>query len=97
MINVRKLRDMGVSRSLLRRFGIRVHSDLPVVQRPSLSRAEEPSRNGQFLHFVIFSAEHKVQKFTPFRSPKTEVITTDVRDFRIYRRNRNDPIPLIHP
>ena len=29
--------------------------------------------------------------------PKAKVITTDVRDFRIYRRNRNDPIPLIHP
>jgi hypothetical protein len=38
-----------------------------------------------------------VQNFTPFRSPKAKVITTDVRDFRIYRRNRNDPIPPIHP
>jgi hypothetical protein len=31
------------------------------------------------------------------RFPKAKVITTDVRDFRIYRRNRNDPIPPIHP
>lgn len=31
------------------------------------------------------------------RFPKAKVITTDLRDFRIYRRNRNDPIPLIHP
>jgi hypothetical protein len=31
------------------------------------------------------------------RSPKAKVIITDVRDFRICRRNRNDPIPLIQP
>ena len=31
------------------------------------------------------------------RFPKAKVITTDVRDFRICRRNRNDPIPLLHP
>ena len=29
--------------------------------------------------------------------PKARVITTDLADFGIYRRNRNDPIPLIHP
>ena len=29
--------------------------------------------------------------------PKATVITTDVEDFRIYRRNRNNPIALIHP
>ena len=29
--------------------------------------------------------------------PKTKVITTDVEDFRIYRRNRSAPILLIHP
>ena len=29
--------------------------------------------------------------------PKAKVVTTDMRDFRICRRNRNDPIPLIHP
>ncbi len=29
--------------------------------------------------------------------PKAKVITTDVEDFRIYRRHRNEPIPLIHP
>ena len=29
--------------------------------------------------------------------PKAKVITTDVEDFRIYRRNRNEPIQLIHP
>ena len=29
--------------------------------------------------------------------PKHRVITVDVTDFRIYRRNRRDPIPLIHP
>ena len=31
------------------------------------------------------------------RFPKAKVITTDVRDFRICRHNRNDPIPLLHP
>ena len=29
--------------------------------------------------------------------PKAKVITTDVDDFRVYRRNRNEPIQLIHP
>lgn len=29
--------------------------------------------------------------------PKAKVITTDVEDFRIYRRNRNERIQLIHP
>ena len=29
--------------------------------------------------------------------PKHPVITTDVSDFRVYRRGRRDAIPLIHP
>ncbi len=29
--------------------------------------------------------------------PKHSVITTDLADFRIYRRNRREVIPLIHP
>ena len=29
--------------------------------------------------------------------PKYPVITTDVGDFRVYRRGRRDVIPLIHP
>ena len=29
--------------------------------------------------------------------PKHPVITTDVRDFRIYRRGRREVIPLVHP
>lgn len=29
--------------------------------------------------------------------PKAKVITTDVADFRVYRRNRTEAIPLIHP
>lgn len=29
--------------------------------------------------------------------PKAKIITTDVRDFTIYRRFRNEPLPLIHP
>lgn len=29
--------------------------------------------------------------------PKHPVITTDVGDFRIYRRGRREAIPLIHP
>ena len=29
--------------------------------------------------------------------PKHAVITTDVSDFRVYRRNRREAIPLIHP
>lgn len=29
--------------------------------------------------------------------PQAKVITTDVADFSIYRRARNQPIPLIHP
>jgi len=31
------------------------------------------------------------------RFPTAKVITTDLRDFRVYRRNRNEPLPLIHP
>jgi len=30
-------------------------------------------------------------------NPSLPVITTDVRDFRIYRRGRREMIPLIHP
>jgi predicted nucleic acid-binding protein len=29
--------------------------------------------------------------------PKAKIITTDVRDFTVYRRFRNDMLPLIHP
>lgn len=29
--------------------------------------------------------------------PKAKIITTDVRDFTIYRRFRNESLPLIHP
>jgi hypothetical protein len=29
--------------------------------------------------------------------PKHSVITVDVTDFRVYRRNRREIIPLIHP
>lgn len=29
--------------------------------------------------------------------PKHPVITTDLTDFRVYRRNRREAIPLIHP
>jgi predicted nucleic acid-binding protein len=29
--------------------------------------------------------------------PAARVITIDVRDFTVYRRFRNEPIPLIHP
>lgn len=29
--------------------------------------------------------------------PRAKVITTDVEDFRVYRRNRNEPIQLNHP
>ena len=29
--------------------------------------------------------------------PKAKIITTDGRDFTVYRRFRNEPLPLIHP
>jgi hypothetical protein len=29
--------------------------------------------------------------------PKAKVITTDLEDFRVYRRNRTEQITLIHP
>ncbi len=29
--------------------------------------------------------------------PRAKIITTDVRDFTVYRRFRNEPLPLIHP
>ncbi len=29
--------------------------------------------------------------------PKHPVVTTDLRDFRVYRRHRREVIPLIHP
>ena len=29
--------------------------------------------------------------------PKARLLTTDVQDFRLYRRNRNEPLDLIHP
>ncbi len=31
------------------------------------------------------------------RLPRAKIITTDVRDFSVYRRFRNEPLPLIHP
>ena len=31
------------------------------------------------------------------RYPKAKIITTDVRDFTVYRRFRNEALPLIHP
>lgn len=30
-------------------------------------------------------------------NPKHVVITTDLSDFRVYRRNRREVIPLLHP
>lgn len=29
--------------------------------------------------------------------PKAKIVTTDVRDFTIYRRFRDEPLPLMHP
>lgn len=29
--------------------------------------------------------------------PKHAIVTTDISDFRVYRRNRREAIPLIHP
>lgn len=29
--------------------------------------------------------------------PRAKIITTDVRDFTVYRRFRDEPLPLIHP
>jgi hypothetical protein len=29
--------------------------------------------------------------------PKAKSITTDVRDFKVYRRFRNEILPLLHP
>lgn len=29
--------------------------------------------------------------------PKAKIITVDVRDFTVYRRFRDQPLPLIHP
>ena len=29
--------------------------------------------------------------------PRAKIITTDIRDFTIYRRFRSEPLPLIHP
>jgi hypothetical protein len=29
--------------------------------------------------------------------PKAKIITTDVRDFTVYRRFRHEALPLIHP
>ena len=31
------------------------------------------------------------------RFPKAKIITTDVRDFTVYRRFRSEALPLIHP
>ena len=31
------------------------------------------------------------------RFPRAKIITTDVRDFSVYRRFRNETLPLIHP
>lgn len=31
------------------------------------------------------------------RLPRAKIITTDVRDFSVSRRFRNEPLPLIHP
>ena len=31
------------------------------------------------------------------RFPKAKIITTDVRDFTVYRRFRNEALPLLHP
>jgi hypothetical protein len=29
--------------------------------------------------------------------PRAKIITLDVRDFTVYRRFRDEPLPLIHP
>lgn len=29
--------------------------------------------------------------------PRAKIITTDVRDFSVYRRFRDEPLPLVHP
>jgi len=31
------------------------------------------------------------------RIPKAKIVTTDVRDCTVYRRFRDEPLPLIHP
>jgi predicted nucleic acid-binding protein len=68
-----------------------------VIVEPVLAGKDEQVRTAVAKYWPTMDVADGCVLQLAERFPKAKVITTDVRDFRIYRRNRNDPIPLIHP
>jgi predicted nucleic acid-binding protein len=68
-----------------------------VIVEPVLAAKAEPVRTAVAKYWPTMDVADGCVLQLAERFPKAKVITTDVRDFRIYRRNRNDPISLIHP
>lgn len=65
---------------------------LPLSPWDSASRMEELLEKYPFMDAGDASLVVLSEKL-----PKARIITTDIRDFTVYRRFRNEPLPLIHP
>jgi hypothetical protein len=61
--------------------------------RPPLSTASPAIQSGA--HGVTRLPIHMAHPFEIY--PKNSIITVDVEDFRVYRRNKREIIPLISP
>jgi uncharacterized protein len=68
-----------------------------VIIEPVLADESDPVRSAMAKYWPAMDVADGCVLRLAERLPKAKVITTDVRDFRVYRRNRNEPIQLIHP
>ena len=64
----------------------------PVVEIEGIALASLVRKYGKRMDLADAGIVRLAEKFS-----QAKVITTDVEDFRVYRRNRNEPIALIHP
>ncbi len=64
----------------------------PVVETEGLALAGLVRKYGKRMDLADAGIVRLAEIF-----PKARVITTDIADFRVYRRNRNEPLLLIQP
>ena len=64
----------------------------PVVETEGIALASLVRKYGKRMDLADAGIVRLAEIF-----PKAKVITTDLADFRVCRRNRNEPLLLIHP
>ena len=68
-----------------------------VTVEPVLAAESEPVRAAVGKYWPIMDVADGCVLQLAERFPRAKIITTDIRDFSIYRRPRGQPLSLIHP